>query len=89
MEKKYYPKDNSWTVNLTSCSNYPYKNNTENYLAGTRFGDKVKECIIVSEPFLCFISTYNGDKEYKMIMVNYNDNTYSVMYFEDCVNNEF
>jgi hypothetical protein len=81
--KKYYPMDNSYCVNLTSTSNYPYKNDTNVYLAGARIGDEVKECIILSEPFKCIINTNTGLIEEKMVIVNYNNNTYSVLYYKE------
>lgn len=82
--KKYYPCDNSYCVNLTSSAVYPYKNNTKARLAGTQTGEKVKECIIVSEPFKCIISNLKTEK-YTMILVEYNNETYSVLYDPRCV----
>ena len=84
--KKYYPFDNSYCVNLTSCSNHPYENDTTSYLAGTMGGDSVKECEIVSEPFTCnVVSSNDCIKTIEMILVNYNGNTYSIMYNEKYV----
>jgi len=89
--KKYIPYDNSYCVNLTSTSGYPYKNDTAAYLAGTQVGDAPKECIIVSEPFLCTVPIMHGDtKEIEMVLVNYNGCTYSIMFHKDAiVNNEY
>ena len=80
--RKYYPFDNSYCVNLTQSSNYPYSNKRNVYLAGTLLGDPVKECIIVSEPFKCKVKSCVGNEiyEHDMIMVNYNNHTYSVMF---------
>lgn len=80
--KTYIPHDNSYCVNLTSSSNYPYKSETSARLAGTRIGDEPKECIILTEPFMCKILSVNGIiKEIEMILVNYNNSTYSIMYY--------
>lgn len=85
--KYYYPCDNSYCVNLTSSSNYPYKNNANDaFLAGTLVGHEPKKCIIVSEPFDCVVKEIiDGVKTVKMIIVNYNGNSYSTMFFSDCV----
>lgn len=47
-----------------------------------------KECIIVSEPFMCNTRTEgleNSDYNYKMIMVDYKDQTHMVLFYENCV----
>jgi len=84
--RKYYPYDNSYTVNLTSSSNYPCINDQSNYLAGNLMGALVKECIIVSEPFNCIVKGFMGKtKVIEMILVTYNNCTYSVMYHENAI----
>ena len=85
--KKYYPIDNSYCVNLTACAQYPYNNDRGAYLAGNMIGESQKECTIVSEPFMCKIKPFIQDviKEHEMILVNYNNNTYSILFFRECV----
>lgn len=84
--KKYRPHDNSWSINVTTCSNYPYKNK-QGYLAGTH-NTSQKECIICSEPFDCYInkSVLHFNLEIcKMIMVNFNQETHMVLFNESSV----
>lgn len=90
--KKYIPKDNSWSVNVTFCGHRMLRDSDlgRRYLAGNYNNDK-KECTIVSEPFRCTvrtgISSLNNVKtaSVDMIMVNYNNETHMVMYFESGV----
>lgn len=82
--KYYLPYDNSYSVNLTSASSYPYKNE-QKQLAGDYKSD-AKFCLIVSEPFSCKVTTVLGDiRTVEMILVEYDNKTSSVMYFEHCV----
>ena len=53
--KYYIPNDNSYSVNLTTSTQYPY-NNEQKYLAGT-YNTDAKICLIVSEPFMCKVRT--------------------------------
>lgn len=79
--KKYIPFDNSYSVNITNCSNYPYNNVKTSYLAGNQGGELAKECIIKTEPFKCNIKTWNNNIEEKeMVVVSYRDNDYVVMF---------
>lgn len=82
--KYYLPYDNSYSVNITSISNYPYEHKPL-YLAGT-FNTEAKLCKIVSEPFICKINTINNDvTEMAMILVEYDNNTVSVMFHQSAV----
>ena len=82
--KFYLPSDNSYSVNLTSSSNNPYEND-QLYLAGT-FNTNAKLCTIVSEPFMCYINTSIGtSKLVEMILVEYDGQTSSILYYEKCV----
>jgi hypothetical protein len=85
--RKYIPCDNSYTVNLTSSSNFPYKNNTTIYLAGTARGDEPKECIILTEPFKCSIVTMSKETYdiETMVVVQYKDTTHITLYYESCL----
>lgn len=79
--KYYLPYDNSYSVNLTSSSNYPYKND-QRYLAGT-FNSDAKLCVIVSEPFICKVKSCVDNSityEYYMILVGYNNEVISVLF---------
>lgn len=86
--KYYLPHDNSYSVNLTSASNYPY-DNEQLYLAGTNDTD-AKLCKIVSEPFICNVRVgLDGDiKQYEMILVEYEGQTSSILYHKDSVFDE-
>jgi hypothetical protein len=80
----YIPYDNSYSVNLTSASNHPYRNESK-YLAGT-FDSDPKICVIVSEPFMCRVnSIFEECKLIEMIMVQYDGQTSSVMFSLDYV----
>jgi hypothetical protein len=78
--KYYLPVDNSYSVNLTSAVDYPYKNE-HLYLAGT-YNTEAKLCIIVSEPFTINI---DGMRMVEMILVEYEKQISTIMYFKDCV----
>lgn len=82
--KYYSPYDNSYSVNLTSCSGYSYENKRL-YLAGTSDSGE-KMCLIVSEPFLCKVRTISDNTvDRVMILVEYDGNTVSVMFHESRV----
>jgi hypothetical protein len=83
--KYYLPCDNSYSVNLTSATNYPYKRE-EPLLAGS-FNSEAKMCVIVSEPFICKVDS-NLSGIYEMIMVEYENKTYSILYYEHCVRDD-
>ena len=91
MEKSYIgmvyePRDNSYSVNITSCSNHPGVN-VELFLAGT-YNSERKLCKIVSEPFVCNVKTsINTVKEMEMIMVDYKDTTSCVIFYDKWVIN--
>ncbi len=81
--KKYIPQDNSYSVNLTSSSGYPYKNDFTTYLAGALFQDHTpKVCTILTEPFECAVTGLDKIKLEIMIIVEYNNTTHMTMYFE-------
>jgi hypothetical protein len=85
--KCYLPVDNSYSVNLTSASRYPYKSE-DTSLAGN-FSSEAKMCVIVSEPFICKVdSDLSGIRTYEMIMVEYDNKTYSILYYEGCVRDD-
>lgn len=82
----YEPRDNSYSVNITSCSNYPGVN-VELYLAGT-YNTERKVCKIVSEPFICNITTVNKTvMQMEMIMVEYENTTSCVIFYDKWINN--
>jgi hypothetical protein len=82
--KWYLPVDNSYSVNLTSAALYPYKSE-DTSLAGN-YNSDAKMCIIVSEPFICKVhSDISGLRTHEMIMVEYENKTYSILYYERCV----
>ena len=75
--KKYVPVDNSWSVNVTDCGNM-LSRARRSYLAGTSTPHTpAKDCIIVSEPFMCSVETIGIDDQlnkHKMIIyyaINY------------------
>lgn len=79
--KKYIPIDNSWSVNVTTASDYPHKNEWR-YLSGTPDNNFTPvECTIVSEPFFMKVSTYKQIREQLMVAVDYNDETHIVLFF--------
>ena len=86
--KKYIPCDNSWAVNVTKAGSYSYKNNNA-YLAGIQsLEHSPKECTIISEPFECITNTSgipNSKKKYTMIMVEFQEETHMVLFFEHCI----
>lgn len=82
--KWYLPVDNSYSVNLTSAANHPYISE-DTSLAGN-YNSDAKMCVIVSEPFICKVdSGLSGIRTYDMIMVEYENKTYSILYYERCV----
>lgn len=82
--KYYKPIDNSYSVNLTSASTFPYENKQQ-YLAGNKYFP-YQICKIVSEPFVCKIKGYvDLVIEVKMILVEFDNITSSVLYYEDSV----
>ena len=85
--KWYLPVDNSYSVNLTSAALYPYKSE-DTSLAGN-YNSEAKMCVIVSEPFICRVdSDLSGIRTYEMIMVEYENKTYSILYYEHCVRDD-
>jgi hypothetical protein len=85
--KKYLPTDNSYSVNLTTSAPTFSSENKQLYLAG-KYNEPAKLCEIVSEPFYCFINTgfdFPPDKKHKMILVEYEGNTCSVLFNDRCV----
>lgn len=83
--KVYVPNDNSWSVNVTKAGS-DLCINEKRYLAGTKYGDPVRNCIIVSEPFICNVQKVGKHKcEYDMIMVEYDGETHMVLFDEECV----
>lgn len=82
--KYYIPNDNSYSVNLTTSTQYPY-NNEQKYLAGT-YNTDAKICLIVSEPFMCKVRTVlNQISEIMMILVEYDNEVISVIFYEHLV----
>lgn len=82
--KYYIPNDNSYSVNLTTSTQHPYKSE-QRYLAGA-FGKEAKMCVIVSEPFMCKIRTVlGGISEIVMILVEYDNEVSSVIFYEHLV----
>lgn len=83
--KKYIPNDNSYAINLTSCSDYPYKN--ENLLlAGTHIGDEPKECTILTEPFEAYRLSFprrRGVEKNLFIIVGYENTTHMILFYEE------
>lgn len=87
--KLYLPSDNSYSVNLTSCSNYSYKNDRTKYLAGAiELKLLPKEVTIISEPFLCKVNTsINTNKKMPMILVKDSDgDIHSTLFYEKNIN---
>jgi hypothetical protein len=83
----YLPVDNSYSVNLTSATKYPYKSEDISLAGG--FNSDAKMCVIVSEPFICRVdSDLSGIRTYEMIMVEYENKTYSILYYEHCVRDD-
>jgi hypothetical protein len=79
----YLPFDNSYSVNITSCSNYPYENK-HMYLAGTASSNNIL-CKVVSEPFMCKVKSLainNKISDILMIIVEHNNEHITVMYKE-------
>ena len=80
--RQYLPGDNSYAVNLTDSSNYPYTNENS-YLAGTHGGMGRKQVTIVSEPFLCKIRTILGDiRQHPMIVVESEGKHHLTLFFQ-------
>ena len=77
--KMYIPRDNSYSVNLSSSCEHPYENK-KRYLAGY---DKsgAKKCKIISEPFKITEPTYLTEVD--MIVVKYGEEFHTVMYREE------
>lgn len=74
--KKYIPFDNSHSCNLSL-----QKPSGNIYLAGTLIGHEPKICTIISNPFLMKRINCEGKlKETEMVLVEYNNQTYSVMF---------
>lgn len=85
--KKYQPFDNSWEVNITSCTDYPVENKIK-YPAGTQCGDPKRECTIISEPFMCNVMSIglsNPKITREMIMVDIEGDTHMIMFFKECI----
>ena len=79
--KKYIPTDNSWSVNVTTASECPWKNE-QRYLSGTMDCNFIPvECTIVSEPFFAKVMSYKQIREQLMIAVDYNNETHIVLFF--------
>lgn len=85
---KYIPFDNSFSVNLTSCCDYPYLNK-QKYLGGT-YNTSPKTCTIVSEPFSVNtrINALDKDYIYQMIAVEYNNETHVVLFNKNNICNK-
>ena len=80
--RKYQPSDNSWMVNLTSCGDYPYKNERDN-LAGNQIGAEPKECTVLSEPFECTTRFDGKFKQRVFVIAQCEGETFSVLYSEN------
>ena len=84
--KKYYSRDNSYCVNITAASNYPYVGRDNYYLAGTQMGHPVRECVISTDPFEGQILASLGTIKTKtLIIVSYDNKVFSVLYDEQGV----
>lgn len=83
--KKYLPSDNSYSVNVTSSTLFPYKSK-QIYLAGI-VNEEGKECTILTDPFDCSIihSVNKSVVLLPMIIVQYGNTTACVMYYKHCV----
>jgi hypothetical protein len=97
--KKYIPKDSSYCVNITKG-----KEDHEVHLAGTSSpvditlhreegfmeNTPAKVCTILTNPFTCIteLSTTKKSKEHEFIIVSYNNQTFSVLYYPECVQNQ-
>ena len=82
---RYRPFDNSYCVNLTSATSFLNGNKSDisEYPGGT-FNDLPKVCTIVSHPFIqSVITAANEVKRYEMILVEYCNSTYSVLFKQD------
>jgi hypothetical protein len=80
----YKPKDNSYQVNITRATHYPYVNK-ERYLAGT-IDTPAKTCVILTEPFVSYVITpVNTITTVPVIAVEYDNETHIVMYHAECV----
>lgn len=80
--KKYKPKDNSYCVNISEG-----KEDWDIHLAGTQDNPEIKVCTILTNPFTCIteLSTTKKSKEHEFIIVSYNNQTFSVLYYPECV----
>lgn len=81
--KKYIPCDNSYSVNITSTSGHPYKNERLLLAACIANDEKINICTIISEPFLCNVKSFDGSIiSEKMIAVEYENTTSLVLFYE-------
>lgn len=86
----YIPIDNSWSVNVANCGDF-LSQAKRCTLAGN-YKEYAKECIISSEPFDC--NTYTTGllepkSNHKMIMVEYNQETYMVLFYKSSVISQY